>query len=145
MPSWGLDKFNIKIVFAHVLNRKRARKQKENKKLLTLQALIPKSRVLRYTSAMWSYPFQSMHSRLTILTHHLWQGDKKSSIRKTQKMGLPDCMIYRVGNQLKQVAFSRRVQQQWRLEPGTKILWIHCDEKWFHGIVPRTNAKACPE
>jgi hypothetical protein len=26
-----------------------------------------------------------------------------------------------------------------------KILWIHCDEKWFHGIVRRTNAKACPE
>ena len=33
----------------------------------------------------------------------------------------------------------------WGLEEGTKILWIHCDEKWFHGIVPRTNAKACPE
>ncbi len=48
-------------------------------------------------------------------------------------------------NQQKQVAFSRRVQQRWGLEPGTKILWIHCDEKWSHGIVPRTNAKACPE
>ncbi len=48
-------------------------------------------------------------------------------------------------NQLKQVAFSRRVLQRWGLEPGTKILWIHCDEKWFHGILPRTNAKACPE
>ena len=48
-------------------------------------------------------------------------------------------------NQLKQVAFSRRMQQRWGLEPGTKILWIHCDEKWFHGIVPRTNAKACAE
>jgi hypothetical protein len=48
-------------------------------------------------------------------------------------------------NQLKQVAFSRRVKQRWGLLPGTKILWIHCNEKWFHGIVPRTNAKACPE
>ncbi len=48
-------------------------------------------------------------------------------------------------NQLKQVAFSRRVQQRWGLEPGTKFLWIHCDEKWFHEIVPRTNAKACSE
>jgi hypothetical protein len=33
---------------------------------------------------------------------------------------------------------------RWGLEDNTKILWIHCDEKWFHGIVPRTNAKACP-
>ena len=48
-------------------------------------------------------------------------------------------------NQIKQVAFSRRVMSRWGLEDGTKILWIHCDEKWFHGIVPRTNAKACPE
>jgi hypothetical protein len=48
-------------------------------------------------------------------------------------------------NQLKQVIFSRRVQDRWGLEETTKILWIHCDEKWFHGIVPRTNAKACPE
>jgi hypothetical protein len=48
-------------------------------------------------------------------------------------------------NQLKQVAFSRHVQDRWGLEPNTNILWVHCDEKWFHGIVPRTNAKACPE
>jgi hypothetical protein len=48
-------------------------------------------------------------------------------------------------NQMKQVAFSRHVQGRWGLEPDTKILWIHCDEKWFHGIVPRTNAKACSE
>ncbi len=48
-------------------------------------------------------------------------------------------------NQLKQVAFSRRVMQRWGLLEKTKILWIHLDEKWFHGIVPRTNAKACPE
>jgi hypothetical protein len=48
-------------------------------------------------------------------------------------------------NQLKQVCFSRRVHDRWGLAEGSKILWIHCDEKWFHGIVPRTNAKACPE
>jgi hypothetical protein len=48
-------------------------------------------------------------------------------------------------NQIKQVAFSRRVMQRWGLPEKTKILWIHLDEKWFHGIVPRTNAKACPE
>ncbi len=48
-------------------------------------------------------------------------------------------------NQMKQVAFSRRVLHRWGLPSTEKILWIHCDEKWFHGIVPRTNAKACPE
>jgi hypothetical protein len=42
-------------------------------------------------------------------------------------------------NQLEQVAFSRRVQQRWGLAPTQKIFWIHCDEKWFHGIVPRTT------
>ena len=35
--------------------------------------------------------------------------------------------------------------QRWGLPENTSILWIHLDEKWFHGIVPRTNAKACPE
>ena len=34
---------------------------------------------------------------------------------------------------------------RWGLPQNSKILWIHLDEKWFHGIVPRTNAKACPE
>ncbi len=29
-------------------------------------------------------------------------------------------------NQLKQVAFSRRVTQRWGLDPGTKVLWVHC-------------------
>jgi hypothetical protein len=48
-------------------------------------------------------------------------------------------------NQIKQVAFSRRVMDRWDLPPKSKILWIHLDEKWFHEIVPRTNAKACPE
>ncbi len=48
-------------------------------------------------------------------------------------------------SQIKQVEFSRRVQQRWGLTTAQKILWIHCDEKWFHGIVPRTNGKACPE
>jgi hypothetical protein len=35
--------------------------------------------------------------------------------------------------------------QRWGLPENTKILWVHLDEKWFHGIVPRTNAKACLE
>ena len=48
-------------------------------------------------------------------------------------------------NQIKQVAFSRHVMGRWGLGHNRKILWIHCDEKWFHGIVPRPNAKACPE
>jgi hypothetical protein len=26
---------------------------------------------------------------------------------------------------------------------GRPILWIMRDEKWFHALVPRTNAKAC--
>ncbi len=39
-------------------------------------------------------------------------------------------------NQIKQVAFSRHVIGRWGLGHNRKILWIHCDEKWFHGIVP---------
>ncbi len=26
-----------------------------------------------------------------------------------------------------------------------KFFWVMCDEKWFHGLVPRANAKACAE
>ncbi len=50
-------------------------------------------------------------------------------------------------NRAKQVAFSRRVQNLWELDKvqHQKILWIMCDEKWFSGLVPRTNAKACVE
>ena len=25
------------------------------------------------------------------------------------------------------------------------VLWIHSDEKWFHALVPRRNAKTCEE
>jgi hypothetical protein len=38
-------------------------------------------------------------------------------------------------NQPKQVAFSRRVQQRWGLEPGTKILWMR------QKVVPRDRSK----
>ena len=31
------------------------------------------------------------------------------------------------------------------LSMGTKMLWIHPDEKWFKALVPRTNAKECAE
>jgi hypothetical protein len=50
-------------------------------------------------------------------------------------------------NRAKQVAFSRRVQDLWGLDrvENKKILWLMCDEKWFSGLVPRTNAKACAE
>ena len=47
-------------------------------------------------------------------------------------------------NREKQVFFSKRVQDCWGLPPG-KFLWIHSDEKWFHALVPRSNAKACEE
>ncbi len=26
-----------------------------------------------------------------------------------------------------------------------KVLWVMCDEKWLHGLVPRVNAKSCEE
>ncbi len=52
-------------------------------------------------------------------------------------------------NRAKQVAFafSRRVHNLWGLDrqQNTKILWVMCDKKWFSGLVPRTNAKACAE
>ena len=47
-------------------------------------------------------------------------------------------------NKVKQVTFSKHVRNRWGLPPG-KILWIHADEKWFHALVPRHNAKACEE
>lgn len=38
------------------------------------------------------------------------------------------------------------MHRRWDLpSTTTKILWIHSDEKWFHALVPRKNAKACPE
>ncbi len=40
--------------------------------------------------------------------------------------------------------FSKRVRNRWGLPPG-KFLWIHSDDKWFHALVPRSNAKACEE
>ena len=38
----------------------------------------------------------------------------------------------------------RQKHQTWGLPPGN-FLWIHSDEKWFHALVPRSNAKACEE
>ena len=48
-------------------------------------------------------------------------------------------------NREKQVVFAKHVRNRWGLPPGTLILWIHCDEKWFHSLVPRRNAKAIAE
>ncbi len=44
------------------------------------------------------------------------------------------------------MVFSKHVRNRWGLPPG-KFLWIHTssDEKWFHALVPRSNAKACEE
>ena len=75
----------------------------------------------------------------TCISNWLRSHDTYSLYAKNIKPGLT------VENQLKQVMFSRRVMQRWGLPHNTKILWIHLDEKWFHGIVPRTNAKACSE
>jgi hypothetical protein len=49
-----------------------------------------------------------------------------------------------VQNREKQVLFSKHVRNRWGLPPG-RFLWIHSDEKWFHALVPRSNAKACEE
>jgi hypothetical protein len=49
-----------------------------------------------------------------------------------------------VENRAKQVVFSKHVHNKWGLLVGPevkKILWVMCDEKWFHGLVPRSNAK----
>ena len=48
-------------------------------------------------------------------------------------------------NKVKQVPFATHVHNLWGLprDTGRKILWVMCDEKWFHALVPRTNAKAC--
>ncbi len=49
-------------------------------------------------------------------------------------------------NREKQVNFAKHVHNKWGLGPTVKkILWIMCDEKWFHGLVPRANAKSCEE
>ncbi len=53
-----------------------------------------------------------------------------------------------VENRAKQVAFSKHVHNKWGLGAEAevkKVLWVMCDEKWFHGLVPRSNAKACAE
>ena len=48
-------------------------------------------------------------------------------------------------NREKQVSFSKHVHNRWGLPAGTKVLWVMSDEKWFHSLVPRSNAKACKD
>ena len=48
-------------------------------------------------------------------------------------------------NREKQVIFAKHVRNRWNLPPDSLILWIHSDEKWFHSLVARRNAKAIPE
>ena len=48
-------------------------------------------------------------------------------------------------NREEQVLFAKHVRNRWGLPPGTKFLWVHSDEKWFHSLVPHRNAKAIPE
>jgi hypothetical protein len=51
-----------------------------------------------------------------------------------------------VDHQKKQCAHSKICRENnFNLPRGTKMLWIHSDEKWFKALVPRTNAKDCAE
>ncbi len=47
-------------------------------------------------------------------------------------------------NRLKQINFSKHMQNRWGLEGNRKILWTMSDEKWWFGLVSRTFAKMCP-
>jgi hypothetical protein len=47
-------------------------------------------------------------------------------------------------NRLKQIEFSKHVQNRWGLQGNRKILWTMSDEKWWFGLVARTFAKMCP-
>ena len=50
------------------------------------------------------------------------------------------------GNREKQVVFAKDVHSGHGLPINPKgVLWVHSDEKWFHALVPRRNAKACEE
>jgi len=50
------------------------------------------------------------------------------------------------GNREKQVVFAKDVHSGYGLPINPKgVLWVHSDEKWFHALVPRRNAKACEE
>lgn len=44
----------------------------------------------------------------------------------------------------KHVEFSTHLRNRWGL-PEAKYLWVHYDEKWFWGLVARSNAKMCEE
>ena len=58
---------------------------------------------------------------------------------KNMKPGLTEA------NREKQVKFAKHVHNNWGLSRDRLILWVHSDEKWFHALVPRSNAKACKE
>ena len=49
------------------------------------------------------------------------------------------------GKRVKQVEFSKRAHDNWELDRERKILWVMSDEKWWHALVSRCNAKACEE
>jgi hypothetical protein len=46
-------------------------------------------------------------------------------------------------NKEAQKQFAKLVLANWNLPRG-KILWMQCDEKWFWGFTPRSNAKIAP-
>ncbi len=73
-----------------------------------------------------------------------------STVKLWLKKGHTSYHIYakniKPGLSAKQVAFSKHVHNKWGLGAEVKkILWVVCDEKWFHGLAPRSNAKACEE
>jgi hypothetical protein len=89
-----------------------------------------------------SYRQLSKHINSWCATREIWLKSHKSYhiYTKNIKPGLS------VENRAKQVAFSAHVHNRWGLDPSIKkVLWVMCDEKWFHGLVPRANAKACEE
>lgn len=47
----------------------------------------------------------------------------------------------------RQLTFAKHFLNLWGLPPDRtkKILLVHYDEKWFHGLVARSNAKQCPQ
>jgi hypothetical protein len=71
----------------------------------------------------------------------------KDKYHRLARQHLADLRGLTAENKVKQVLFSQHVHNLWGLpkSTGLKILWVMCDETWFHALVPRTNAKACEE
>jgi hypothetical protein len=46
---------------------------------------------------------------------------------------------------MKHVSFAKHLRNNWGLPRSGKYLWLNFDEKWFYGMVLRTNAKMCEE